>query len=503
MVESKYKKHLTFWAFVMPCLILYLIFFITPFLQGIRISFTNWDGLTPKSPIVVSKTEFDQNILAKLSNENDRNYLKEIYKYEKKDDSYHRLALKQKDRKKVERIFRRAKWEPAGNRFVGFENYKKIFSGKTAKDFYPHHYTIKKYDASTKLPAKISKKEFESELLKKCSEEDKNVLLHAYKISGDKYKINQHYNETDVDNKIWKLPEVAGGTAAKPSAFLKELKTAISSGKEHEVSKIAEKYIKENNLSKNSILTINSWVKDYEKIYQVKKLMDSTWILKKFNMGVIGFTLFFAFFSVIGINLVAFGLALALDSGIKGQKWMRSAFFIPNVLSMVIVALIWSMLFVQLLPAVTGVEKWLSDSNKTPWLLVLVSIWQGAGYYMIIYLAGLQNIPGELIEAAKIDGASWGHRFKYITLPLLAPSFTISLFLSIANALKSFDLIYAMIGQSGYAYGTVPFVMDIYFDAYSQKQAGLATAKAMVLFLIIFAISGIQLAISKRKEIEQ
>ncbi|UKI54443.1 MAG: sugar ABC transporter permease [Treponema sp.] len=144
----------------------------------------------------------------------------------------------------------------------------------------------------------------------------------------------------------------------------------------------------------------------------------------------------------------------------------------------------------------------MSDSNKTPWLLVIVAVWQGCGYYMIVYLAGLQNIPTEVIEAAKIDGASGWQRFRYITLPLMIPSLTISFFLTIANALKSFDLIYAMIGPTGYATGTVPFVLDIYFDAFSLKQAGLATAKAMVLFVVIVIVTGIQLYVMKRKEVE-
>ena len=195
-------------------------------------------------------------------------------------------------------------------------------------------------------------------------------------------------------------------------------------------------------------------------------------------------------------------LAIALDSGIYGQKALRTIFFLPNMLSMIIVALIWSMMFNQLLPAITGIEKWISDSHKSPWLLVLVLVWQGAGYYMIVYLAGLQNIPTEVIEAAKIDGATGWQRFRFITLPLMIPSMTVSFFLTIANALKSFDLIYAMIGRAGYATGTVPFVMDIYFDAFSKKLAGLATAKAMVLFIAIVIVTGIQLFIMKRKEIE-
>ena len=277
------------------------------------------------------------------------------------------------------------------------------------------------------------------------------------------------------------------------------------------VESILKKYNWEANTARNReeiktlVDTFLSNVKDGDGVYDFKTVMDATnnttEVIDR-NMGVIGFTLFFAFFSVIGINFVAFCLALALDSGIKGQKIFRTIFFLPNVLSMIIVALIWSMLFVQLLPAVTGIEQWISDSAKTPWLLVLVAVWQGCGYYMIVYLAGLQNIPVDVIEAAKIDGATGWQRFRYVTLPLMIPSLTISLFLSIANALKSFDLIYAMIGSTGYATGTVPFVMDIYFDAFSLKQAGLATAKAMVLFVVIVLVTGIQLFTMKRKEVE-
>ncbi|HNQ97662.1 MAG TPA: sugar ABC transporter permease, partial [Treponemataceae bacterium] len=119
------------------------------------------------------------------------------------------------------------------------------------------------------------------------------------------------------------------------------------------------------------------------------------------------------------------------------------------------------------------------------------------------YLAGLQNIPTDVLEAARIDGASAFQRFRSITLPLLVPAITISFFLTIANALKSFDLIYAITSGSAYTFGTVPVVLDIYFDAFARKQAGLATAKAMLLFSIIFLVTGIQLYVMKKKEVEQ
>jgi raffinose/stachyose/melibiose transport system permease protein len=169
---------------------------------------------------------------------------------------------------------------------------------------------------------------------------------------------------------------------------------------------------------------------------------------------------------------------------------------------MVVVALVWSFVFFHLLPKLTGIQSWMGDSGKAPWLIVLVAVWQAAGYYMVIYLAGLQNIPTDIVEAATIDGADWWQRLRHITLPMLAPAFTICLFLSIANALKSFDLMYAMVGPSGYALGTVPLVMDIYFDAFAQKAAGMATAKAMLLFALIFLVTGIQLRAMGKKEVQ-
>jgi len=163
---------------------------------------------------------------------------------------------------------------------------------------------------------------------------------------------------------------------------------------------------------------------------------------------------------------------------------------------------VWSFVFYNLLPALTGIDKWMGDPDKSPWLIVLVQVWQQAGYLMVIYLAGLSNIPTDVLEAASIDGTGFAGRLRHITLPLLVPAFTICLFLSISNSLKSFDLMYAMVGPSGYALGTVPFVMDIYFDAFAKKLAGLATAKAILLFIAIALITGIQLSITKRREVQ-
>lgn len=512
MVESKSKKVFYFTVFILPCLLFYVTFCITPFIKGIGISLTNWDGLTPKTPIILEKQIFEEKILSKITDQNDKEYLLQFYSLDEKDNCYKRLSISGMERNKLEKIIKKTKFEPERNKFVGLDNYKKIFTGKIDGKFYPKTTYVKKFTKHSNLPRYISKKEFEKELLKSCSKEEETILLlnSVYSLDNSnvdniRYKLNSEYDEFDVLTPLWELEEytkLKKLSDAEIDNFIRTIKQSCFDNSLEDVLLVGTNFVQSNNLSLESSQIISTCINDLYKVTQVKSIIAEKWVVKRYDMGVVGFTLFFAFFSVIGINVVAFALALALDSGIKGQKVLRTVFFLPNVLSMIIVALIWSMLFVQLLPAITGIEKWISDSNKTPWLLVLVSIWQGCGYYMIVYLAGLQNIPVDVIEAAKIDGTSSFQRFRYITLPLMVPSMTISLFLSIANSLKSFDLIYAMIGTTGYATGTVPFVMDIYFDAFSLKQAGLATAKAMVLFVVIVLITGIQLYTMKRKEVE-
>lgn len=508
MVEKKSKTAFYFTVFILPCVILYLLFFIWPFIRGIGISLTNWDGLTPKTPIILNKSDFESKIVSKLKKQSDREYVLGIYHLDSADNSYKRISLNGIRRKKLERIIHKTGYEPELNKFVGFDNYRKVFTGKVSSDFYPHFYMQRKYTNTSDLPLTISQEDFEKEIIKNCrSGKDRTFLKGCYTLNPVKkqYILLPVYDEFEITTPLYDMSEVTDtGTVSESDldVFIHSVDKAALARNKDAVDSLAASFISDKQLSSPSAALVKKAGNSLYVAAELKNKLAGVWILKKVNMGVTGFTLFFTVFSVIGINLLAFALALALDTGIHGQKILRTIFFLPNVLSMVIVALIWSLLFVQLLPSVTGITKWISDPAKTPWLLVLVAVWQGCGYYMIVYLAGLQNIPVDIVEAAKIDGASAEQRFHYITMPLMIPAVTVSLFLSIANALKSFDLIYAMIGPTGYATGTVPFVMDIYFDAFARKQAGMATAKAMVLFIVIFVITGIQLFIMKRKEIE-
>ncbi len=506
MVQPRWKSTLYFALFVLPALALYGLFFLYPFGQGIRISFTNWDGLTPRIPISLPKEEFESKILDRLFSPGDRAYLQSVYHFDPADNLYKRYAATGLTRYRLQRLLRIAGYEPEGYRTVGLANYVKIFTGGVEERFYPHVYTQINYNADSDLPASIAKSDFENGFLSKLSNPaDRAFALELYAPGPDSYKLNAKFDELTLEDRIWLLPEIETKKTV-PSEKVDDLISAVKSAglnaDETGLNKALGVFLGENRFSAAHAAEVTAASQEIYRLGAFRKLLATTWIRQRFEMGVIGFTLFFTFFNVILSNLLGFLLALALDTGIKSQKVLRSVFFLPNVLSMIVVALVWSFVFFNLLPALTGIDKWMGDPAKAPWLIVLVQVWQQAGYLMVIYLAGLSNIPSDVLEAASIDGTGYWPRLRRITLPLLVPAFTICLFLSLANSLKSFDLMYAMVGPSGYALGTIPFVMDIYFDAFAKKLAGLATAKALLLFVAIALITGIQLAITKRKEVQ-
>lgn len=506
MVQPRSQKYLYFGIFLLPAFILYSVFFVYPFLNGFYVSLTNWDGLTPRAPITMAADEFEGRILGNITNPADKDFILSIYKKTEAGDAWSRLSLSGSRRRRAERILSKVGYAPERNRFVGLQNYVDILKGNVSETFYPRFFDQNFYTLTSSLPMEIGKANFEKNFLSKLAPLERSVFENYYFDSGEVWKLNSAYSEFSFEDTIWTIPEIDRDGIIPPdtvSAFIAGLKKASIERNITELNDLVDSFIATWKLSFSSELAVKGGANGLFSLGEVKAILAAKWNARGFDLGVIGFTVFFAFFSVVGINLVAFILAIALDTGIRGQKYLRSVFFLPNVLSMIIVALVWKMLFYQLFPRLTGISLWLSDPAKTPWLIVLVAIWQGAGYYMIVYLAGLQNIPTDVTEASKIDGASSGQRFVHITLPLLVPAITISLFLTVANALKSFDLMYAMVGGAAYTLGTVPMVLDIFFDAFARKHAGLATAKAMLLFVVIFAVTGIQLYVMKKKEIEQ
>lgn len=212
------------------------------------------------------------------------------------------------------------------------------------------------------------------------------------------------------------------------------------------------------------------------------------------------FTLKFTIVSVVSINFFGFLLAYVLTRGIKGTNLFRTVFFMPNLIGGIVLGYIWQLLINGIL-AKFGVTLSFSAQYGF-WGLVILMNWQLIGYMMIIYVAGLQNVPGELIEAAKIDGATKFQTLKKIIMPMVMPSFTICLFLTLTNSFKLFDQNLALTA-GGPGRQTSMLALDIYNTFYGRVGwEGVGQAKAVVFFVMVALISLTQLALTRRKEVE-
>ena len=212
------------------------------------------------------------------------------------------------------------------------------------------------------------------------------------------------------------------------------------------------------------------------------------------------FTVKFTVVSVITINFFAFLLALLLTRAIKGTSFFRTVFFMPNLIGGIVLGYIWNLLINAILGMV-GLDI-TYDARYGFWGLVFLMNWQLIGYMMVIYIAGIQNIPHELNEAARIDGASSFSILRNITIPMVMPSITICLFLTLTNSFKLFDQNLALTGGAP-ARETSMLALDIFNTFYGRTGwQGVGQAKAVVFFIIVAAITFIQLKITSRKEVE-
>jgi len=215
----------------------------------------------------------------------------------------------------------------------------------------------------------------------------------------------------------------------------------------------------------------------------------------------LGFTSAFTVVSVITVNLFAFMLALALTRGLKGTNLFRTVFFMPNLIGGIVLGYIWNLLINGVL-GFFGVDITYS-ADYGFWGLVLLTNWQLIGYMMVIYIAGLQNIPTELSEAASIDGASAMQTLRHVTVPMVMPSVTICTFLTLTNSFKLFDQNLALTaGAPGRE--TAMLALDIYDTFYGRNLSwqGVGQAKAVIFFLIVAVIAFLQLRLTKSKEVE-
>lgn len=220
-------------------------------------------------------------------------------------------------------------------------------------------------------------------------------------------------------------------------------------------------------------------------------------------------TVIFAVGSVALGIVGSLALALIVNQPIRGVQFFRLAYFIPVVTSTVAIALVWQWILNAKLGLVNlglrsiGVEgpSWLTDPDIALYSVIVISVWQGLGYSMMIFLAGLQNIPAELYEAAKIDGAGWSARLRFVTLPMLSPTTFFILIISFINSFQVFNIIYVLT-TAGAAENRIRaldvWVFYLWQNAFSFFRMGYASAMAWVLFLIIGGVTLLQWRVSQR-----
>jgi raffinose/stachyose/melibiose transport system permease protein len=230
-------------------------------------------------------------------------------------------------------------------------------------------------------------------------------------------------------------------------------------------------------------------------------------------------TVVYTVLNMIVINVVSFSLAMLVTRKLKGRNVYRAGFFVPNLIGGLILGYVWQFIFNNAVPSIgtmIGFASWadagnllLAKSTTATIAMVLVGTWQYAGYIMVIYVAAIETIPQELIEAAQIDGASPFRRLRAITLPLTRQAFTITIFLTLVNSFKQFDVNVSLTGGGPSAmflgqpiYGTQLLAMNIYNQGFKSNDMAGGQARAVVFFLVLVIVSIIQVSVNKKREIE-
>ena len=228
---------------------------------------------------------------------------------------------------------------------------------------------------------------------------------------------------------------------------------------------------------------------NYIKAFSNQEFLNALWFTAKFTIV-----------SVITINLIAFTLALLLTRAMKGTNIFRTVFFMPNLIGGIVLGYIWQLIINGILMKFNVTITF--DPKYGFWGLVVLMNWQLIGYMMIIYIAGIQSISGELIEAAEIDGAKPFQILKNVIIPLVMPSFTICIFLTLSNSFKLFDQNLALTAGAP-ANKTVMMALDIYNTYYGRVGwEGVGQAKAVIFFILVALIALPQLIFTRKKEVE-
>ena len=237
-------------------------------------------------------------------------------------------------------------------------------------------------------------------------------------------------------------------------------------------------------------------IQNYIKLFKDKEFLESWWFTIKFTIG-----------NTIIQNVLALLFAVALDSGIRFQKLYRAAFFVPCLISAIVVGFVWLKMFSNVLPAIndllgTGFNFLLFGKAETVLGgLLIANNWQWVGYWMLIYLAGLQSVPAELYEAAKVDGANAIHRFFNVTIPMLAPAITICVVGITTGSLKVYDLLVAST-KGGPGRASTSVIYKTYTTAINGRQYGYGSAMTVTLVIALLLVALIQVKGLRKKEVQ-
>ncbi|NLJ91411.1 MAG: sugar ABC transporter permease [Clostridiales bacterium] len=215
-------------------------------------------------------------------------------------------------------------------------------------------------------------------------------------------------------------------------------------------------------------------------------------------------TFIYSFSSVIFSNILGLAIALALTGKIKGQNLFRMGFFTPNIIGGIILGYIWNFIFAFALTSFGKSIGWevleksfLTDPNKAMLALIIVTTWQMSGYLMVIYIAGLINVPNDIIEASEIDGAGMWNKIRYVKIPMIRNSIAICVFLTITRTFMAFDINLSLTAGGPYK-STEMISYKIYQTAFSNMKFGLGQAQAVVLFVIVAIVSLLQVTVTRK-----
>ena len=212
-------------------------------------------------------------------------------------------------------------------------------------------------------------------------------------------------------------------------------------------------------------------------------------------------TLVYTFITCVGVNLLAMLIAIGLDGNVHGKRFLKSSMFTPIISSLVIAAFMWNRIYGEVFPTYLGIPSPLTFTNSVIPGIALVCLWRDTGLAMIIYNAGIQSIPEDIKEAARIDGANVWQVFRYVTFPMLAPAFTTCVTLWLGYGIKVFDYPYVIV-SGGMAKAATTLGVFVYRTFFTNNKAGYGQMAAIVLLIVVVVVTSVSTWILRRREVE-